>query len=102
MKAKAPAKILRLVKRRHFLFCLLAYPMLYAVCRLLAGSSLPPLAERYPAFYGFGVFCICAILVIRTVLEVISRLFKHELQGGKLKLRAEEGVQIEEIGEMDS
>lgn len=46
--------------------------------------------------YGLITFAISLIIIGCTLLEIISRLMKHELQGDKLKIREREGIRIEE------
>lgn len=53
------------------------------------------IAEDHRAYFGFLTFFAFSILIVLTLLEIIARLFKHELQGAKLKIREGEGVSLE-------
>lgn len=85
----------RLIKRRLFWFVILGYP-LTGICAQLVVSFFMPIVLKYPLQYGLITFSISVIIIGCTILEIISRLMKHELQGEKLKIREREGISIEE------
>ncbi len=85
----------RLTKKRTFWFVIIGYPVM-AIGAKVFESFLMPVANKYPLQYGLIVFSLSLIIVGCTILEVISRLMKHELQGEKLKIREREGINIEE------
>lgn len=90
-----PNKYLRFLKRREFWFAVTVYPSLWFASRI-AVTLLMPIATKYPMQYGLITFSISLIIIGCTILEIISRLMKHELQGEKLKIREREGIHIEE------
>lgn len=85
----------RLTKRRLFWFLLLGYPIT-GICSKLVVTLFIPITSKYPLQYGLITFSISVIIIGCTILEIISRLLKHELQGEKLKIREREGISIEE------
>lgn len=85
----------RLTKRRLFWFVILGYP-LTGICARLVVPFFMPIVLKYPLQYGLITFSISVIIIGCTILEIISRLMKHELQGEKLKIREREGISIEE------
>lgn len=88
-------KHLRFLKRRTFWFSVTVYPVLFFASRAYE-KAMMPLATKYPMQYGLITLSISLIIIGCTVLEIISRLLKHELQGEKLKIREREGIRIEE------
>ena len=88
-------KLKSILRRREFWFVVLVYPAM-AICARMLTSALMPIATKYPMQYGMVTFTLSIIIIGCTVLEIISRLMKHELQGEKLKIREREGIRIEE------
>lgn len=88
-------KHLRFLKRREFWFAVTVYPGLWFASKAIE-SALMPVATKYPIQYGLITFSISVIIIGCTILEIVSRLMKHELQGEKLKIREREGIHIEE------
>jgi hypothetical protein len=66
--------------------------------RWLITSSISDVLSNYPLYYGFGVFFVSAAVIFGSVLEIIRRLWMHGLQGRKLHIRTDEGVEFEDIG----
>ena len=89
--------LIRLLKRREFWFCMLVYPALFLAARWLKTGILYDVSSSYPLYYGLAIFVISIMVVIFTLLEVVSRLWGHGLQGRKLHIRTDAGVDFEDL-----
>lgn len=86
---------MKILKRRELWFCLIAYPALFLITKLLE-KNLKAFASDNPALYGFSVFAVLLVVVVVSMFELVNRIWGHKLQGGKLKLREKEGVNLED------
>lgn len=96
MKAK---QIMALIKRKTFLFCITAYPLLIFLALII--SKKKDWINLYPEYYGATVLLICSFVILCFSLEVLIKTFTYRMQGDKLKLRQREGIHITEIKEIN-
>ena len=89
----AAARLWSTLKKREFWFTIIIYPSLYFIAKFILSLLNRPVSDN-PAYFGFITFFIFLIIIVSSVIEIITRKFKHELQGEKLKLREREGVDV--------
>ena len=87
------ARIWSTIKKREFWFVVTIYPALYYLARFILSVLKKPVTDN-PVYFGFITFFVFLIIIVSSVLEIITRKFKHELQGEKLRIREREGVDV--------
>ncbi|WP_324824338.1 hypothetical protein [Sinanaerobacter sp. ZZT-01] len=96
MKVK---KIKALVKRKEFIFTIMAYPFLLLFTIIIAKQDIWP--KTHPEYYSAIMLLICSFIILCFSLEILIKIFTYRVQGDKLKLRQREGINILEIKEIN-
>ena len=89
-------KLRDFIKCRELIFILTVYPALF----ILIFSSKPLIvywANKNPVYYSFLIFLCSVLLCFFVILEIVTKVYNYEIQGDKLKIRQEEGINIEEL-----
>ena len=89
-----PRWLVRLARNPRFWFIVTIYPVLLAVFLILRAWVLPVVME-YPLESGSVIYMVCVYTCVATVLTILGKMFKRDLQGQKLQIRERQGINLD-------
>lgn len=89
-------RIKEFLKRRELIFIITVYPAMILVA-LYMKSTLSEWINRHSVYYGMAILVCSVLMIVYVLLEIVTKLYNYELQGDKLKIRQQEGINIEEL-----
>ena len=89
-------KIKAFLKSRELIFIITVYPALFFLIMGIKKIGME-WTNSNPIYYGLTILVLSIFMIFYVLLEVITKVFNYELQGDKLKIRQQEGINIEEM-----
>lgn len=71
--------------------------IIFSFLTVLLWIILKPIAAATPMYYGSVLFLISILVTGFTLIDSVMKLMGYGVQGEKLKIREEDGFQMEEL-----
>lgn len=89
-------KVKEFLKCKELFFSVTVYPIMFFIF-INMKNIFSEWVNKNPVYYSLIVFSCSVFMILYVLLEIITKIYNYELQGDKLKIRQQEGINIEEL-----